>query len=310
MTQVTILIVNWNGREWLESLMPTLETQTFPAFDIVVVDNGSTDGSCAWLAQHWPQVRVIALSENVGFAKANNVGIDATNAPFVLALNNDTLPEPQFVAEMVNGMADAAVGMVAARVVQWQDATLLDSAGIDVNQFGMAFQRGWGDSAENHTTPQQIFGPSGAAALYRREMLDEIGRFDETFFAYYEDVDLAWRAQRAGWRCQYQPTAIVKHWHSATGNRVTNLKLRLLSRNKWLTLAKNLDRRQILLLGAQIGAVDVAAMLVRSVQSRTLLPIRSRIAAWQRWQRLRRDRMPSKQRVPLASVFRSIRDLS
>lgn len=236
---VAVIIVNWNGRHWLESCLSSLHQQTFLDFEIVVVDNGSQDGSVRWLAEQWPEVRVLAQKQNTGFAQANNTGIGATGGEYVVTLNNDTQVEPTWLAELVNPASDAEVGMVAPCIVQWREPTLLDSAGIEVDRAGIAWQRGWNRPVTAMSVPGEVFGPSAAAALYRRAMLEQIGLFDNDFFAYYEDVDLAWRARQAGWRCHYAPTAKVSHWHSATADTMGTRKLYLMSRNKIWTLMKN-----------------------------------------------------------------------
>ena len=310
MKEVTVIIVNWNGRDWLEKLLPSLEAQTYPEFETIIVDNGSVDGSVNWLHKQYPQIRLIVLETNVGFAIANNMAIRASETPFVLALNNDTQVSADFIAQMQAGMDDPQVGMVAAKVVQWRSPDKLDSAGIDVNMLGMAYQRGWGELVDTFDESADIFGPSGAAALYRRRMLDEIGLFDEAFFAYYEDVDLAWRAQRAGWRCYYQPTAVVQHWHSATSGNIPQFKMRLLSRNKWLTIANNIETMQLARYGAAIVVSDMAATFIRMVQTRSFVPLTSRAIAWRMWRERRTVRTTSKRLVPLASLFATNRDLA
>lgn len=310
MKEVTVIIVNWNGRDWLEKLLPSLEAQTYPEFETIIVDNGSVDGSVNWLHKQYPQIRLIVLETNVGFAIANNMAIRASETPFVLALNNDTQVSADFIAQMQAGMDDPQVGMVAAKVVQWRSPDKLDSAGIDVNMLGMAYQRGWGELVDTFDESADIFGPSGAAALYRRRMLDEIGLFDEAFFAYYEDVDLAWRAQRAGWRCYYQPTAVVQHWHSATSGNIPQFKMRLLSRNKWLTIANNIETMQLARYGAAIVVSDMAATFIRMVQTRSFVPLTSRVTAWTMWRERRAVRTTSKRLVPLASLFTTNRDLA
>lgn len=236
---VAVIIVNWNGRPWLESCLPALQRQTYQDFEIVVVDNNSEDGSTRWLAEHWPDVRVLAQSQNTGFSLANNIGIRATGGKYVVTLNNDTRVEPTWLAELVGAAAGAYVGMVAPCIIQWREPTLLDSAGIEVDRAGIAWQRGWNRPVSALSVPGEVFGPSAAAALYRRTMLEQIGLFDEDFFAYYEDVDLAWRARQAGWRCHYAPEATVAHWHSATAATMGTRKLYLTSRNKIWTLLKN-----------------------------------------------------------------------
>ena len=279
MLLASVVIVNWNGRYWLEQCLPTLQAQTSPSFEIIVVDNGSDDGSVSWLQAEWPTIRLLALPENTGFAKANNLGIQATSSPYILTLNNDTLVEPDWVEQMITAVTTPDIGMVACQMQQWQHPHLLDSAGIELDWSGIAWNRGHNQPAHQHTTSQDVFGPCAGAALYRRQMLEEIGLFDEDFFAYYEDVDLAWRAQQAGWRCVYQPQARVRHWHSATASHNPPLKTFLLGRNKLWAILKNYPWPALIWAWPFILGYDGAAIIYQCWRQRNLVALRARIAA-------------------------------
>jgi hypothetical protein len=298
---VSVLIVNWNGRRWLESCLPALAEQHFRQFEIIVVDNASEDDSVAWLAEHWPEVRVLTQSQNTGFASANNRGIEAARGSWIATLNNDTVVEADWLASLVAAADGPEVGMVASLVVFWDDPDRVDAAGIEVDVSGMAWNRGHGRPVEEVPAPIEVFGPNAAAALYRRQMLAEIGAFDEEFFAYYEDVDLAWRARRAGWRCRYAPAAVVRHWHSATGGQLPWLKSYLISRNKLWTLTKNYDGRHLLVRLPFIALVDLAALLYRLATDRNLAPLKGRLAALRGLARMRAKRTPGRA-VSLAPV--------
>ncbi len=238
-TGISVVIVNWNGRRWLESCLPSLAQQTYKNFETIVVDNASTDDSVSWLTREWPDVRLLLQAQNIGFSRANNIGIGASHGAFVVTLNNDTRLEPTCLSELMGAVQKSDIGMVAPAIVQWRSPQRLDSAGIEVDRAGIAWQRAWGRPLKDAAISQDIFGPSAAAALYRRAMLDQVGLFDEDYFAYYEDVDLAWRARQAGWRCRYVPGARVHHWHSATAATIPARKRYLVSRNKIWTLFKN-----------------------------------------------------------------------
>lgn len=279
MPLISIIIVNWNGRSWLETCLPALQAQTCQDFEIVVVDNGSTDDSVNWLNHHWPHVRLLSQSHNTGFAAANNLGIQATTAPYVVTLNNDTIASPAWLAELATAVSSPDVGMAASCIVQWRQPDLLDSAGIEVDQVGIAWQRGWGERVATAVAPTQVFGPSAAAALYRRTMLDQIGLFDADYFAYYEDVDLAWRGQQAGWRCVYAPAAQVRHWHSATAAAMPARKLYLVSRNKIWTLLKNYPSAHLWRRLPAILAYDLLAVVYQTVRTRQSAALRGRLDA-------------------------------
>jgi len=175
----------------------------------------------------------------------------------------------------------------------------LDSAGIEVDRAGIAWQRGWGEKAETAVTPRHVFGPSAAAALYRRTMLEQIGYFDDDYFAYYEDVDLAWRAQQQGWRCAYAPGAEVRHWHSATAAAMPDRKLYLISRNKIWTLLKNYPSgvwRDLPL----ILAYDWLGAMYQTMRTRRTAALRGRLDALRQRHVALRKRPSVVTAVPLA----------
>jgi len=299
---VSVIIVNWNGRHWLEKCLPTLYAQTYTEFETIIVDNGSADGSVDWLKREWSQVSVLAQSRNLGFAQANNVGISKAAGQFIVTLNNDTMLEPDWLAALVAGVDAPDVGMVASHIVLWQQPHLLDSTGIEVDMAGIAWNRGWMQVVSETAVSPDVFGPSACAALYRRDMLDEIGLFDENFLAYYEDVDLAWRAQNAGWRCRYAPSARLMHWHSATANKDPALKQFLLGRNKLWTIVKNYQCPALLKASPLIILYDFLATGYQTIQSRNLASLRGRLAAVAGIEPILQKRKPARQAVPLARV--------
>ncbi len=240
--RVSVIILNWNGRHFLERCLQSLLAQTFQDFEVVLVDNGSEDGSVPFLKKHYPQVRLIANQENQGFAAANNQAVRATDSEFVATLNNDTEVEPNWLEELVRAAdtADNRTGAYASKMLFTYRPGMIQSAGIALDRAGIAWD--WRGGEEDDPTEQEIvevFGASAGAALYRRSMLEEIGLFDEVFFAYLEDVDLAWRAQWAGWKALFVPTARVLHFHSGTGKEGSYFKNWHLGRNKVWAIAKN-----------------------------------------------------------------------
>jgi GT2 family glycosyltransferase len=296
---VSVLIVNWNGRQWLEQCLPALAAQTYLDFETIVVDNGSRDGSVHWLAEQWPTIHVVSLSHNHGFAHGNNLGIAQAHSELIVTLNNDTLVAADWLANMVAAAAEPQVGMVACHIQQWQRPELLDSAGIEVDWTGTAWQRGHNFPLAAAPAAGDVFGPSGAAALYRRTMLDEIGLFDEDFFAYYEDVDLAWRAQNAGWRCRYSPAARLRHHHSATGGRLPNQKLFLIGRNKIWTILKNYPWPDLFYMWPIILAGEATAVLYHTVRRGSLVALKARLAALRQAPRMIARRRPPRERPRL-----------
>ena len=299
---VSIIIVNWNGRCWLETCFPALAIQTLQDFEIILVDNGSQDDSAEWTVENWPDVRMLCQTKNLGFAEANNLGIQAACGEYIVTLNNDTIPAPTWLEALCKAVDAPTVGMVASQICLWQQPASLDSAGIEIDKAGIAWNRGYGQPVSTALLACAVFGPSAAAALYRRQMLEEIGFFDETYFAYYEDVDLAWRAQRAGWICRYSPQAQVVHWHSATGGKTPEYKTFLLGRNKIWTIFKNYEWPQIIWMLPIVFGVDVTAVLLQTVRNKNMAAINGRFQAFKTLKQVIQNRQAGKNKVSLAPI--------
>ncbi|MCR3884833.1 MAG: glycosyltransferase family 2 protein [Methanothrix sp.] len=228
---ISVVIPNYNGRRYLEGCLPSLSAQTFEDFEVIVVDNGSKDGSCEYVAEEFPLVRIVENEENLGFAGGVNSGISIARGEHILTLNNDTVAEKEFIENLAEAIgSDGRVGMCASKML-FLDGRI-NSTGICISRSAAAWDRGMGEADRGqYDAACEVFGPSAGAALYRREMLDEIGLFDEDFFAYMEDVDLAFRGQLAGWRCLYVPGARVRHVHGGTAGFGSDLSVYYGNRN-------------------------------------------------------------------------------
>ena len=278
--KVSLIIPNWNGRAYLERCLESLQAQTCPDFEIVVVDNGSTDGSPDLVAQRFPAVRLIRQATNLGFAAGNNAGFRATSSEFVATLNNDAWAEPTWLAELVQAMErHPRVGACASKMLLASRPGTLDSAGIIADRAGITWNRRncEPDTGEGEA-PTEVFGACAGAALYRRAMLEDVGLFCEDFFCYLEDADLAWRARLRGWRCLYVPTAVVHHAHSATGREGSAFKNRLLGRNKVWLIARNYPSPQVWLYLPIIAVYDAAAVAYHLLARRDVSPLQGRLA--------------------------------
>ncbi|MGC8874795.1 MAG: glycosyltransferase family 2 protein [Chloroflexia bacterium] len=234
----SVIVVNWNGRELLGPCLEGLREQRWQDFEVLLVDNASSDGSAAWVRTHFPEVHVIESARNLGFAGGANVGFAAARGEYLVVLNNDTRPEPQFLEALVEAAReDARVGMVAGVLVFAHRPDHIASAGIRMQWDGVAIDHLAGQPRSSlPDAPVEVFGPSGGAALYRRAMIREIGPFREELFAYLEDAELAWRARLAGWRCLLAPGAVVRHVYSATSGLGSPFKSFALARNRLLLL--------------------------------------------------------------------------
>ena len=245
--KTTIIIPNYNGLSFMEPCFESLKEQTVRDFKVLVVDNGSTDGSVEWLKEH--RVPSIFLKENTGFSGAVNTGIRAADTPYVLLLNNDTRVEPGFVAAMERAMDQSPkIFSVSSRMIQMYHPELLDDAGDMYSILGWAYQRGVGRSVNLYQKSCRVFSACAGAAIYRRAVFDEIGLFDELHFAYLEDIDVGWRAKLYGYDNVYCPDAAVYHVGSGTsGSRYNSFKVRLAARNCIYLNYKNMPGWQILL---------------------------------------------------------------
>lgn len=248
--KTTIIIPNYNGIEYLEACLTSLQKCEPYNFHIIVVDNGSTDGSVQLLKEKFPRVDSIFLSENTGFAPAVNRGLERTSTQYALLLNNDILVEPDFVKQMEQAIERYEnCFSVSAKMLQMHNRELLDGAGDLYCALGWAFALGKGKNAADHyTKPAQIFSSCGGAVIYRMDILNKIGFFDENHFAYLEDVDLGYRAKIHGYDNFYEPSAVVYHAGSASsGSRYNEFKTRLASRNSIYIILKNMPLLQIII---------------------------------------------------------------
>ena len=216
---VSVVVPNFNGASFLADCLHSLRSQSYRPMETVLVDDASTDGSVEVARASFPEVRIIRLQRNSGFARAANHGIVATNGEIIALLNNDAVAEPGWLEELVGALnRHPEAGSAAAKVLLYGEPRTLNSAGDLFRRAGLPDNRGARElDLGQYDTEGEIFGASAAAAAYRRALLEDIGLFDERFFMYCEDVDLAFRAQIAGYRCVYAPRAIVRHRLSATG---------------------------------------------------------------------------------------------
>ena len=236
---LSVIIPNFNGLRLLPVCLNALRQQTFQNFETIVVDDASTDGSREFLAREYPEVRVLALEKNGGFARAVNEGIRAARGEIVVLLNNDTETDPHWLEELVVAFhQNPRAGMVASKLRLFDRRDHLHSAGDYYRVDGIPGNRGvWEQDCGQYDSADGVFGACGGAAAYRKTMLDEIGLFDEALVANLEDVDLNWRARLAGYACAYAPRAIVYHMVSATGGGAYGSFL--VGRNFIFVLAKN-----------------------------------------------------------------------
>lgn len=218
----SVVIPNWNGAKFLPTCFEALRRQTYPALEIIVADNASTDGSQAIIARY-PEVKLVQLDTNTGFTGACNAGMRAAQGVYIALLNNDTEVDPGWAAAVVACFGrHPEAGLVASKMLLFDKRDHFHTAGDFYCVDGWPGNRGaWERDSGQYDREEYVFSACGGSSAYRRTMLDQIGLLDDDFFFSMEDVDLAWRAQLAGWRCVYTPEAIVYHQLSATGGGAT-----------------------------------------------------------------------------------------
>lgn len=276
----SIVVVTWNGRDRIGRCLAAALAQTYEPTEVIVVDNGSSDGTEEVVAA-FPRARLVRSERNLGFAGGANLGIQAAEGELIATLNDDAEPEPEWLAELVRAAERSArVGMVASKMLFLDRPDVIDSTGFCLDRAGIAWDRRGGERDDGPEPPAPLLGPCAGAALYRRTMLDDVGPFDADFFLYLEDVDLAWRARLAGWDCAYAPGARVYHEHSAAAGEDSPRKRYYLGRNKLWTIAKCYPTPMLYVYLPGILAYDaLAALGYLLAPPDPTTPLASRLAA-------------------------------
>ena len=249
MCEVSVIIPNYNGKKYLKNCLDAMARQVYRDFEVILVDNGSEDGSVEYLQEYYPWVRLIALPENTGFCGGVNAGIRASKSPYVLLLNNDTIAEKYFIKNLAAAMKrHPNACSCQGKMMQLSDKSKMDDGGNYYCALGWAFADGKGRPEVNYTKEKQIFSSCAGAAIYSRKILDEIGYFDEAHFAYLEDLDVGYRARLYGYENWFCPKARVYHAGSGTsGSRYNLFKVRYSSRNNIYMIYKNMPLAQLFL---------------------------------------------------------------
>ncbi len=304
-TTVSVIVVNHQRADLLLDCLRSIAqaVKEVPGTtETIVVDNGSGDDSCDRVRREHPDVVLIELSENRGFATAVGAAAEKASGDWLLLLNNDATIEVNAIADLVAvGVSAPDIGSLAAQLRFAHRPPRLNSAGIEVDALGVSYDRLLGLPLErSEASPTEVFGASGGAALYRRAMLEQIGGFDRSFFVFMEDADVAWRARMAGWRCLYVPSAVVHHHHSATARHRSAFKHLHVGRNRVRLVAKNMDSRALARRALGMIVYDLAYVTFHVAVDRTLAPLRGRLLGLRDWRHYRRIGAPTRRPIPLA----------
>ena len=247
MTFLTVIIPNYNGINFLDEFLKSLKKQD-SYFNVIIIDNGSDDGSLEFIKDNYPEFTLIENKDNLGFSAAVNQGIKAATTDYILLLNNDVVLELDCISQLLNCIeTNPTIFAVASKMIQYGDRSKLDDVGDEYSLLGWTKKVGDGKSSKLYMSKREIFSACAGAAVYRRNVFDSIGFFDENFFAYMEDVDIGYRARIHGYKCVYCPDAVVYHHGSgSSGSRYNEFKIRLAARNNVYVPYKNMPWPQYL----------------------------------------------------------------
>jgi GT2 family glycosyltransferase len=281
---VSVIVLNYNGRRWLGDCLEALVTQlNAPKFEILFVDNGSTDGSAAFVAGHFRNVGVVQNGRNIGFAAGNNAGARKARGSWLAFLNNDTVAGREWLAKLWQAAMDPAhddqVALVTSRIESLARPGVIDSAGDGYLRAGGAFKRGHGAPASEFPQSEEVFGACGAAFMIRRDVFDALHGFDERFFMVYEDVDLSYRARLAGYTCWYEADAVVRHAGSGTLGVASAAAVYYGQRNLELTWFKNTPLFLLVRTLPLHIVYSTAGLLHYGIRGRGLAAVRGKMAA-------------------------------
>ncbi len=269
--KASVVMVNWNGRHFLEKSLGSLKKQGYRDFELVFVDNGSTDGSAVYVKKIFPKSTIIRNPENLGFAEGNNIGIRAAKGDYIVALSNDTMADKDFLKELIKtAESDKKIGMVGSKMF---------FENKKINTFGhKALISGFSKDSKD----SRIFSPCAGAALYKKEMLEDVrlgqDYFDSDFFCYYEDFDIGFRARLRGWKAVLSD-AVVFHKHAGTAGVYTDFSIYYGNRNPLFVIIKNYPTSVLLLYSPLIFVTQMASLFKYALRGKFLLALKAKLDA-------------------------------
>ncbi len=242
MKNVAVLVINYNGKKYLDSCLKSLQSQTYKDFEVYLIDNGSSDGSVEYVRRNFPEVKIIKFDTNLGFAKAYNIAVNMVETKYVVFLNNDTIVDKEWLKNLYDEIVkDENIFAVGSKILLMDDKNRLHNAGSKIAPWGGGYDIGFLDyDRKCYNVKREVGAVCGASMIVRRDLFQKIGGFDDSFFAYFEDVDLCWRAWIYGYKVIYNPKSIVYHKLGGTWGRFENpRKIYFSTRNRLFTLIKN-----------------------------------------------------------------------
>jgi GT2 family glycosyltransferase len=247
---ISILIINWNGKKWLKECLDSLLVQTYSEYEIIVVDNASVDGSVTFIRNNYPNVKIIQSTKNLGFAAGNNLGLKHAKGNFILLLNNDTVADCDYLANFRKSFEDIPnLGAAQSKIIRMSNENKLDCCGSYWTPFTLLYHIGVNKFANlpKYNQPFPVFSNKGASMLIRRDIIDEIGLFDDDFWCYYEETDFCNRIWMSGLECWYFPSGIIRHAVGGTSEQFQNSLIQFHNfKNKLLSYLKNYEKKTLI----------------------------------------------------------------
>ena len=306
MAKISVVVVNFNGKRFLDDCLSSLASQTYGDYEVIVVDNASQDGSVEHVRSHFPWARIVENKVNLGSTGGNNSGIREAEGEYIVTLNNDTRVEKDFLERLAGPMSDPSIGMCGSKMLYPNGK--INSTGLCLSRSGASWDRGASEEDRGQYDRQkEIFGACAGAALYRKKMLDEIGLFDEDFFIFMEDIDLTLRAHCAGWRCIYVPEAIAHHLHGATAGVGSDLTVYYGNRNIMWLPAKNYPLPFLITCLPWILGRNLMALVYYTVKGRGRVVLKAKWDGLMGLPKMRAKRKTVLRKVPWREVGKYIR---
>lgn len=310
--RVSVIILNFNGKRFLKECLDSVLNQTYRNYQIILVDNGSTDGSVEFIEKNYSEVKLIRNDKNFGFAEGNNIGIrraleDAT-VEYVALLNNDVKVDRNWLAELIAVAEKEGVDMVGSKIL-FYDKPLINSVGIMIRKEGEAEDIGFG-MVDTYSKVMEIFGPCAGAALYSRKLLEDINidddYFDSDFFAYFEDVDLAFRARLLGYRCLFNPKAIIYHHWAGTAGKRSKFSIYYGKRNRHYLLIKDYPLQILIKHFLRIILIEIAIIGHAVMEGEFIITLKGKLDAIRNLKKmlLKRKEIQAKKKVSDTEIDR------
>ena len=277
--KVSVVILNYNGVEHIDECLSTVLNQTYPHYDVVVVDSASSDLSVNYIQSKYPDVMLLPFKENLGYARGNNIGIENTDGDYVAILNNDTIVEPDWIKELVTTLQSRDdVCFATSKLKIYHDRDTINARGIVIHYTGPSFNNGLFERDDDNSSQMSVPGVNGCAFAARRDVLKEIGAFDSDFFMHMEDADLSLRARLAGYDILYVPTSVVYHKYRL--NIGSNEKFYRLERNRYLLLLKNYSARTIVVLLPALLLTELMIIGYTFIWGRSYMSSKLKVLKW------------------------------